>query len=725
MQWPAKGLQERIPEPMSSTFRWVALLLTIASSSPPKPKRLVFDLHMTRQTGKDVALKEGNDRQPEFISQIRRLRGLSKTNETHSCTLKNYGDIQYHMLIEIGSPCQEEEEPQVFRVVPDTGSSDLWIPASNCTHCAGRRYDVLKSCSSQPLGSRINFKYGDGTTASGTALQDTVKIGDLQVLDQYLIQVDDMDATSLEQSDGILGLAHHYETRKKHEGLTFMSSLFREHPGMPEMFSFHLTGMDDTPSKIVFGDPDVDRHAKEPFTYGKAYYMSHTDLWLTSVYSIGFNRTGVERVFPTSQLLGAPALVDSGSSLIVLIPDVWDDLIADLKTHLVNCRISDTDGSLAMCNCPKDFSSIPSLVINLIDQDNSEWPLCMSASEYILKSVDPVTGNSTCVPAIQRGNRAQPVPLIFGMTFMRAFYTNFDLENHRIGFARSSLSDLPAGAQCNVHNTPEKDLWMATLVLVSLIVGFSVYLCCCGDIGACCGWPSCQATEPCYGYSNLEKADQIANGPPSPLLKIDEDIISLMAKGDSNGNGAARGLVPAADQVQTGTTQPASGYTGLPKHNVATQESRAVSGTGGSAQGGGDKSKAGGHDRAASSPEATGTNGAAKAGGAPPAAASASSGGSAGASGQSNGADRPTPQPASAAENRAEAPGAAAAAAPDSAAAQAENGGLSSDAAVPGDASEKGNADRRPAPQASVAEAPRGAAEAPPEAPGASSQEPT
>lgn len=225
------------------------------------------------------------------------------------------------MLVEIGRPCKHSEDRQIFRVVPDTGSSDLWIPAVNCTHCSGRRFDQSKSCSSNPLGSRIHFKYGDGTTASGTALEDTVKVGELTVQHQFLIQVDDMDATSLEDSDGILGLAHHYDDKHHaNEGHTFMSTLFREHPGMVRQFSLFLTGMDDRPSKIVFGDPDVEHHAKESFTYGKAYYMSHTDLWLTSVYSIGFSHTGVEKVFPTAKILGAPALVDSGSSLIVLGP---------------------------------------------------------------------------------------------------------------------------------------------------------------------------------------------------------------------------------------------------------------------------------------------------------------------------------------------------------------------------------------------------------------------
>lgn len=433
------------------------------------------------------------------------------------------------MLIEIGRPCQASDDAQIFRVVPDTGSSDLWVPASNCSRCSGHRFNIAKSCSAKSMTSRVHFKYGDGTVASGTGVIDTVKVGDVKVRKQFFIQVDYMDATSMAGSDGILGLAHHYEHGSHiKEGMTFMASLFAEHPDMVQQFSLRLTGMNGEPSKIIFGDPRVKHYAKEPFIYGKAYYMSHTALWLTSVYSIGLSKTGVERVFPTRGIIGTPALVDSGSSLIVLMPDVWDDLIKELGNHLLNCRIEDTDGSLAMCNCPEEFHKIPALVINVIDQDNKERPLCMAADEYILKSVDPVTGRSNCVPAIQRGNRHQPVPLIFGMTFMRAFYTNFDIKNHRIGFARSALSSMPAGADCTVHNKEERQFWIGTTAFVVLAVSFAIYLCCCGDINACCGWPSFEVTKPCCGYQNLE-----AMGQPIPQESDLQPGVGQEANGNS------------------------------------------------------------------------------------------------------------------------------------------------------------------------------------------------
>ena len=47
----------------------------------------------------------------------------------------------------------------------------------------------------------------------------------------------------------------------------------------------------------VFGNPDLAHHSKETeFQYGKGEYMSTTELWLTSVWSIGWSGTLLKNV---------------------------------------------------------------------------------------------------------------------------------------------------------------------------------------------------------------------------------------------------------------------------------------------------------------------------------------------------------------------------------------------------------------------------------------------
>ncbi|CAK9024057.1 unnamed protein product [Durusdinium trenchii] len=359
------------------------------------------------------ALTEVTARQLKLDSHPRRTRCMWNV-------LGNYDNVQYHVQIEIGAAC------------PSYGRQQFKVRT---------KWDVIHV----RIGNRITFRYGDGTVANGGAFlkrltwalffprekikktsecsfYDTVRIGDLEVQRQLLIQVDDMESDTHMKSDGILGLAHHYASDRSLRGETFVSTLFREHPHLPAQFSFYLTGRgsSDAKSQLVFGDPDLGTHSKETsFRYGKGQYMSTTDLWLTSVWSIGWSDTGVEVTFPDRGTLGAPALIDSGSSLLVIEPTVYDRLISELRWRFTNCH-SLPEQQILSCDCPpaNDLSRIPQLVINVIDEHvrDKQFSLCMSPDEFILESVDPLTGRTSCVPSIQRGSDSQPVPLIFGMT---------------------------------------------------------------------------------------------------------------------------------------------------------------------------------------------------------------------------------------------------------------------------------------------------------------------
>merc|ERR1712176_1702960 len=114
---------------------------------------------------------------------------------------------------------------------------------------------------------------------------------------------------------------------------------------------------------------------------------------------------------------------------------------------------------------------------------------------------------SRCVPSLQKGSEGQPVPIIFGMTFMRSFYTNFDVENHRIGFARSVLSPLPANSRCSAHSAPllRRAAWMTSVLFGVISVAFSCYVVMLPK--GCCGGPAATVA--------VSKSGQVDEAPPA------------------------------------------------------------------------------------------------------------------------------------------------------------------------------------------------------------------
>lgn len=335
-----------------------------------------------------------------------RETSIDLEKDTHPVPVSNFLNAQYFSEIAIGTPAQ------TFKVVLDTGSSNLWVPSQECGSIAcylHTTYDSSSSSTYKKNGSEFEIRYGSGSL-SGFVSQDTIQIGDVKIKHQDFAEATSEPglAFAFGRFDGIMGLG--YDTISVNKIVPPFYNMLDQGLLDEPVFAFYLgdtNNGDGDESEAVFGGVNKDHYTgkmtKIPLRR-KAYWEVELDAITFGDQTAELDNTGV--------------ILDTGTSLIAL-----PSTLAELLNKEIGAKKGFNGQYSIDCNKRDD---LPDLSFTLTGYNFTIGPY-----DYILD----VQGS--CISSFFGMDFPEPVgPLaILGDAFLRKWYSVYDLGTNSVGLA--------------------------------------------------------------------------------------------------------------------------------------------------------------------------------------------------------------------------------------------------------------------------------------------------
>merc|ERR1712127_764032 len=135
--------------------------------------------------------------------EFNQMRAEAFLNENAEVPVKDYTNTQYFINVDVGTPAQ------TFTVVPDTGSSNLWIYSSKCRSIPCKTHDTYSAADSSTYvedGDAFVIEYGSGGV-NGFVSHDVAGFGGVTA-EMGFGEVKSVSGATfyISQMDGIIGL---------------------------------------------------------------------------------------------------------------------------------------------------------------------------------------------------------------------------------------------------------------------------------------------------------------------------------------------------------------------------------------------------------------------------------------------------------------------------------------------------------------------------------------
>nr|GAT59467.1 aspartic peptidase A1 [Mycena chlorophos] len=345
-------------------------------------------------SGRRVERPMHNGEEPLFWTQ-------EEFNGGATVPLSNYLNAQYYATITLGQPAQE------FKVILDTGSSNLWVPSTSCTSIAcflHTKYDSSSSSTYKANGTSFSIQYGTGSM-EGFVSNDVLNIGGISIPKQDFAEATKEPGLvfAFAKFDGILGLG--YDTISVNGIVPPFYNMVNQKLIDEPVFAFRLGKTEDDGGEAVFGGIDDSAYTGE-IQYAPVRRKAY---WEVELDKIAFGDDVLD-------LENTGAAIDTGTSLIAMPSDV---------AEMLNAQIGATkswNGQYTI-DCAK-IPTLPDLTFYLGGE-----PYSLSASDYVLNV------QNSCMSSFTGMDIAGGTIWIVGDVFLRKYYTVYDLGRDAVGFA--------------------------------------------------------------------------------------------------------------------------------------------------------------------------------------------------------------------------------------------------------------------------------------------------
>jgi len=323
--------------------------------------------------------------------------------------LFDFSNAQYYGFVSVGTPAQQ------FKVVFDTGSSNLWVPSKDCKSIScllHTKYDHTKSSTYVANGTKIDIQYGSGSV-QGYISKDVVTLGPFKIASQLFGEMTSESGLAFifAKFSGILGLA--FSSIAVTGATPVWDNIVAQKLVADNVFSFWLNSTSNpnspTGGAFIMGGTDPKYYS------GNINYVPLTARTYWQINFEDFQLGGKSQGWCSGKN-GCRAIVDTGTSLIAANAERIAPLLPRIEPK---------------SDC-SNVNSLPnvSFVINKVTY-------VLTPKQYVLQITQ--FGQTQCIAGFLPISLPEQLKdiVILGDVFIRNYFTVFDAGKSQVGFANA------------------------------------------------------------------------------------------------------------------------------------------------------------------------------------------------------------------------------------------------------------------------------------------------